>query len=845
MTQELVYTSAPRGLKPGTRGFCTVVSTQQMSQPLAERLESLSGYRHLFAAHDAQAELNPVIHSHLTLAIGGRKYHVLSRIADAGLDYTQRSNKLAHHVMLDATELPSGGPAWLLAQPGFMQTEWDGEPKLVPTGRHPPSGFDAPAVCRHWQELTGDAGWAGVLAETATGPSPRPACVFFRPGQDLLPLVSEALALLPHQQRWNVTFSTWFTKLPPGVDCQWRFLLADSPEAKQARRQAQTLLIDLTAPLPNAGSSAMAQAARTGIVTAPPRPTGAPAAPLAPGLPHEAAPAGHRALRDAPPVHTEYGVGPPPIMQSARPISRRGPRKRRFVAKAAIILAGLAAIVLVVTGGVLVGIHVARETSVTTVRNGAAKANGASGEKPSESPSPGGIDEGPAPSADSVMNADDEQKTGDRGLADEPRPSGLSERRPEQEAANREQQGDVRATSAVSAPPNQNVAVPTPAAAGALQNDQPNDSKHSSDVDASAAAGEAVTEKELNGLAAVDLMPQRNGRPIATPVEVIKVTATDRSQCKLRLLGCDNFFQEKVSVQQHSDGGQVYWQVGCKPDLAIGDPKKIGRFDLKDDILVFQSQNPDIRLRNCLLSITSDDGAVRVIALRTAKHLSPASLSFEKPTHSVDIPLEDSADEIKQDLMRLRVHADPIADATVTPSDPVSLSKEVHVIIPFRPKGQALHQVKRDVDIRIKLSRTGANLQLVMTSYGNQAELNLTNGKWESHPLPLSIDIVAGWKSLTDEKLTRLKKRIEEADKDLKELPPAPKDPKDDTHKKDRDDANKRKSDATKLQQECNEELQRCDDLTEMLNALHGTIRFTVFYPVSAYEVILADTKVD
>jgi hypothetical protein len=49
MSQELIYTSAPRGLKPGTRGFCTVVSTQQMSQPLAERLESLSGYRHVYA----------------------------------------------------------------------------------------------------------------------------------------------------------------------------------------------------------------------------------------------------------------------------------------------------------------------------------------------------------------------------------------------------------------------------------------------------------------------------------------------------------------------------------------------------------------------------------------------------------------------------------------------------------------------------------------------------------------------------------------------------------------------------------------------------------------------------
>lgn len=80
MSHELIYTSAPRGLKPGSRGFCTVASTPGMTQPLADRLESLSGYRHAFAAHDSQAALNPVNYSHLIVAIAGRKQHVLSRI---------------------------------------------------------------------------------------------------------------------------------------------------------------------------------------------------------------------------------------------------------------------------------------------------------------------------------------------------------------------------------------------------------------------------------------------------------------------------------------------------------------------------------------------------------------------------------------------------------------------------------------------------------------------------------------------------------------------------------------------------------------------------------------------
>src|SRR5690606_29192447 len=97
MSQELIYTSAPRGLKPGSRGFCTVQSTQGMARKLADQLENLSGYRYVFPPHGPQAALNPVAWSHWKLTVGGRPMHVLSRIADAGLDYTQRTNKFVHH----------------------------------------------------------------------------------------------------------------------------------------------------------------------------------------------------------------------------------------------------------------------------------------------------------------------------------------------------------------------------------------------------------------------------------------------------------------------------------------------------------------------------------------------------------------------------------------------------------------------------------------------------------------------------------------------------------------------------------------------------------------------------
>ena len=83
-SQELIYTSAPQGLMPGSHGFCTVASTAGMPKNLAERLESFSGYRHVFPPNDANAIHNPVVYSHLRIVVGGRPYHVLSRISAAG-----------------------------------------------------------------------------------------------------------------------------------------------------------------------------------------------------------------------------------------------------------------------------------------------------------------------------------------------------------------------------------------------------------------------------------------------------------------------------------------------------------------------------------------------------------------------------------------------------------------------------------------------------------------------------------------------------------------------------------------------------------------------------------------
>ena len=266
MSQELIYTSAPKGLKLGSRGFCTVASTTGMAKNLADRLEALSGYRHVFAPGSPQAALNPVDVSYLRFRLGGRTYHVLSRIADAGLDYTQRTNKLAHHVVLDHSELVSGGPAWLASQPGFLETRWEEEPRILPTGRSAPSGDLNAGVCQSWKAIAGDAGWAGVLAQTIADVSSE-TYVIFRPGTDVLKLLVEAQAILPPQARWLATFSTYFTKVPPGVECRWRCVADGTPEALLARRSPGNVVIDLAKDLGPAPDGELVVAARSGRVS--------------------------------------------------------------------------------------------------------------------------------------------------------------------------------------------------------------------------------------------------------------------------------------------------------------------------------------------------------------------------------------------------------------------------------------------------------------------------------------------------------------------------------------------------------------------------------------------------
>lgn len=238
MSWELYYTSAERGVNPHSRGFCTVARTEGMAPAVVERLESLSNYSPVYPAGSDQAERNPVAWSHWRIPVGARTRSVLSRVAFVRSDYTGRAGKFAHHLLLEPGEQAPEGPVAVMQEPGVMEERWEGEPMLLPA--------------RIIETTTGSAAtpnasgepWPARLAEAFVAEPERPSYVIYEAGADLLPMLGEAVALLPAALRWQVTFSTYFTELPAGLACAWRCVPTGTPALAAARASAG-LVIDL------------------------------------------------------------------------------------------------------------------------------------------------------------------------------------------------------------------------------------------------------------------------------------------------------------------------------------------------------------------------------------------------------------------------------------------------------------------------------------------------------------------------------------------------------------------------------------------------------------------------
>lgn len=244
MAYEIVSTSSPSNLE-GKTGFGTVIKTQRLPIAIDIAVSGLNGYTHLFGAGDPK---NPICWSYLQIRADSKTYYVLSRIADCGADHTLRSNRLASHLILQARELTScnAGPVAIM-QGGEIISSYNGSAREVPERVLKPYSAQPSKVCQRWKQLTGDAGWAGLLAESVM--SNKPAYVIYNPGTDILPLFAEAINLIPASFRWKATFSTYYSSQVERYNCLWRGIVMGSPSAN-AIPQGDYVVIDLTKPLP-------------------------------------------------------------------------------------------------------------------------------------------------------------------------------------------------------------------------------------------------------------------------------------------------------------------------------------------------------------------------------------------------------------------------------------------------------------------------------------------------------------------------------------------------------------------------------------------------------------------
>ncbi|MFA6815066.1 MAG: hypothetical protein WCS73_02075 [Lentisphaeria bacterium] len=246
MAHELVYTSAARGLRPGSQGYCTVAYTQGMPPASIQIMEAISSYKSLYSAMEEQDNESPTSYSHYKSKLLGRDVSILSRISPTQADHTGRSNKLAHHLLIHKRERLECGPVWLSLQTNLFYTEWEGKPHIL---KMPKVLTDVPIKDMHasyWEEVTGDAGYAGLLAESFVQDISRPYFIVYAQDMDILRLLAEASSLVPIPQRWQLTFNTYFTTLPAGMTCAWRCCLPETPILRDTRHQVRGDLLDLT-----------------------------------------------------------------------------------------------------------------------------------------------------------------------------------------------------------------------------------------------------------------------------------------------------------------------------------------------------------------------------------------------------------------------------------------------------------------------------------------------------------------------------------------------------------------------------------------------------------------------
>ena len=209
MAQQLIFTSTPQGLEPGRTGYCTVARHKDLRHRLVRELERLSVYDFGQQAGDTRVAISIF----RKIILGSEEFYVLTKICDAGLDYTNRTNYLAHHLILDGFEIATcPSPAEIFLNWNGWKSKWEEDARYLTPGEeitltdYKSSGL---IPCKNWLSFTNDPGNAATLVSPGLVP---PIVLENSPAKSehLLQLFAESSALLKLSlDAWDYSFTTF------------------------------------------------------------------------------------------------------------------------------------------------------------------------------------------------------------------------------------------------------------------------------------------------------------------------------------------------------------------------------------------------------------------------------------------------------------------------------------------------------------------------------------------------------------------------------------------------------------------------------------------------------------
>ena len=242
MAWKLIYTSAPRLLQAGRSGFGTVARHREIPSLVAETAEKASQF-----SRQTGLDSSRVIFAYRLARSSAGTFHLLTRISDAGTDYSGRTNHLAEHLILTDQEAARLGAEGYAPAGVMLAYEWagyEGQARwLGDENLWQPSAMDANTGGSHWQAATTDSNRVKLLA----GAEAQSGAVLEYPAHYqseahpwILWLFAESQCLCP-QSGWGITFTTNVQPTDSLSDFRWLGVPDNSPVLQKLQGSGRPL----------------------------------------------------------------------------------------------------------------------------------------------------------------------------------------------------------------------------------------------------------------------------------------------------------------------------------------------------------------------------------------------------------------------------------------------------------------------------------------------------------------------------------------------------------------------------------------------------------------------------